>query len=111
MLGRNNQLSQKEKLAEVSRQFEAILLRQILGEAQKPVFQSKASGSSVAGDVYRDMVTTQMADQVSQSGAVGLARVLATQLQHQYKTDDNSESTPPGAAEEVPAQSPREKKV
>jgi flagellar protein FlgJ len=78
-------LSQSEKLGEVSRQFEAILLRQILGEAQKPVFQSKFNTSSVAGDVYRDLITQQMADEISRSGSLGFARGLDQQLQHQLK--------------------------
>jgi flagellar biosynthesis/type III secretory pathway chaperone len=39
-LAKNPKLSESEKIAELSRQFEAVLLRQILGEAQKSVIRS-----------------------------------------------------------------------
>jgi Rod binding domain-containing protein len=96
-LAGNSNLTQAEKLGEISRQFEAVLLRQILSEAQKPVFQSKAAGSSVSGDVYRDLVTTQLADQISRSGSIGLARGLESQLQHQLKPGQKPEATEPPA--------------
>jgi peptidoglycan hydrolase FlgJ len=101
-LAENRQLSESERLTEVSRQFEAILLRQILGEAQKPVFQSTFTKSSVAGDVYKDMVTNQMADQISRSGSFGLAQHLESQLQHQLCPD----SAPDATASLSPTQAP-----
>ncbi|MFO1497065.1 MAG: rod-binding protein [Verrucomicrobiota bacterium] len=87
-----------EKLAEVSRQFEAVLLRQIFSEAQKPVFQSKFNTSSVAGDIYKDLITNQLADQVSRSGSFGLARSLEQQLQHQIKTGEEPKASQPAPA-------------
>jgi flagellar protein FlgJ len=79
----NASVSEKDKLAEASRQFEAILLRQVLGDAQKPVFGSTVVKDSAANSIYRDLVTHQLADSVSKSGAFGLAKVLEPQLQHQ----------------------------
>jgi flagellar protein FlgJ len=94
-LAGNQKISQKEKLAEVSRQFEAILLRQVLSAAQKPAFPSKLNPPSVASDVYHDLITNQLADRISQAGTVGLARDLEKQLQHQL-----------GASETVPDAEP-----
>ena len=95
----SSQCSPSEKLAEVSRQFEAILLRQIFSEAQKPVFQSKYSAPSVAGDIYKDLITNELADQVSRSGSLGLAARLKTELQSQVKGGEDSatalEAAPP----------------
>src|SRR5437899_13039610 len=85
-LAGNNGLSPEEKVAELSRQFEAILLRQILGDTQKPLFASKFNPQSVSSGIYRDMVTTQLADKVSQSGGLGLAQSLRHQLSHELKT-------------------------
>ncbi len=90
----NTHLSEAGKLAEVSRQFEAVLLRQILGDAQKKVFTSTMNSESVASGVYRDMVTDQIADSISRSGAFGLAASLNQQLQHNHKTTDVPEGSP-----------------
>ncbi len=82
-LAANTQLSEKAKVGELSRQFEAVLLRQILSDAQKPVFKSKDSDTSTTASIYRDMETTQLADSISKSGTLGLARSLNQQLTRQ----------------------------
>ena len=97
-LAGNYTLSGPEKLHEVSRQFEAILVRQIIGEAQKPVFKSKFNATGVAGDVYRDLITQQTADQISRSGSLGLARALETQLQRQFKMDPKTAAQAPDSS-------------
>src|SRR5438552_7115919 len=90
-LAGNQQISEAEKVTEVSRQFEAVLLRQILGGAQKTIFASSMNPQSVASGVYQDMITNQLADKISHSGAFGLARSLEKQLHHQLKTDRTKE--------------------
>jgi Rod binding domain-containing protein len=93
-LASNPQLSQKEKLEELSRQFEAVLLRQILHDAQKTVFHSKLNPESTATGIYQDMVTSQLADNISKSGMLGLGHNLNHQLSHQLKagTEEKSET-------------------
>lgn len=103
-LAGNAQLSQREKLSEVSRQFEAILVRQVLSEAQKPVFKSKLNNSSAAGEIYRDLLTNEMADQISRSGSLGIGRSLETQLQQQLPAESKSSKPPPHKLAEKPAQ-------
>ncbi len=73
-------LSERAKVAEASRQFEAALLRQILNEARKPVFASKFTQASAVNGIYDSMITSQLADSISQSGEFGLARSLQSQL-------------------------------
>jgi peptidoglycan hydrolase FlgJ len=73
-------LTEPQKIAAASRQFEAVMLRQILTEAQKPVIKSKLTNESASASIYRDLATTQMADQISRSGALGLARLFEQQL-------------------------------
>ena len=75
-------LSSEEKVGEVARQFEAVLLRQILTDAQKPSFGSK-KGEGVSTTVYQDMMTNELADQVSRSGGLGLAKSLSLEFTHQ----------------------------
>ena len=79
-LANNQSLTESEKIAEASRQFEAILLRQILETTQKPVIKSKFNDNSTAGSVYRDMITNQLAESISKSGAFGLAKTFEQQL-------------------------------
>lgn len=89
-LAGNKSLSEAEKVTEVSRQFESVLLRQILGQARKPVFKSKFNEESMSSGIYHDMVTSQLADGISRSGSFGLARSLQAQLVHQTaKATDN----------------------
>jgi Rod binding domain-containing protein len=79
----NTTLSDKEKIAEASRQFESLLVKQFLTEAQKTTFASDARMGGAAGSIYKDMVVTQMADSISKSGGFGLARAIEPQLMNQ----------------------------
>lgn len=81
-LAGNTALTEQQKIAEASRQFEAILLRQILSATQKTVIPSKYVDNSTAADIYRDMITNQLADSISKSGAFGLAKTFEQQLTH-----------------------------
>jgi Rod binding domain-containing protein len=82
-LAANKHLSKSEKIAQASRAFEAVLLRQILSESQKPVFPSKYVGNSTSDGIYRDEVVNQLADNISKSGSFGLAQSLTRELQRQ----------------------------
>jgi flagellar protein FlgJ len=79
-LANNPALNQQQKIAEASRQFEAILLRQILAASQKTVIPSKFADNSTSSEIYRDMITNQMADTMSKSGGFGLAQTFEKQL-------------------------------
>lgn len=80
-LTRDARLSEPEKIAEACRHFEALLLRQILRDTQKAVIPSSFTDTSTAACIYRDMVTERLAESISKSGALGLARTLEAQLQ------------------------------
>lgn len=91
----NPQLTDADKANEVGRQFEAVLLRQILTEATKNLFGSGEKSESATNSIYQDLVTNSLADNMSRSGGLGLGRVLAKQLQHECKT---APASMPGAA-------------
>ncbi len=84
-LAHNRTMTEQQKVGEVSRQFEALLLRQILQETQKTVIPSKYSDNSTTASIYHDMVTNQLADSISKSGTVGLAQSLERQLTRQLQ--------------------------
>lgn len=96
-LANNPNISDKEKTTEACRQFEAVLLRQILTDATKTLFKSSANPESSSDGIYQDMITNNLADQMSRAGGFGLSRVLTKQLQHELKTD----STPTAATSKV----------
>ena len=80
-LASSSQVPQKDKVAEVSRQFESLLLRQILSQATKTHFKSGAAESGgTTSAIYQDMVTEQLADRISQGGTFGFAKALQGQL-------------------------------
>jgi flagellar protein FlgJ len=82
----NSRLTEAQKIGEMTRQFEALLLRQILAEAQKPLIQSKFSDNSTAASIYRDLATNQLAESISKSGAMGLAKTLEREFTRQLNS-------------------------
>jgi Rod binding domain-containing protein len=82
-LATNSQLSDAEKVTEVSRHFEAILLKQILQEAQKSSGGSSLFPHNFSNDIYTDMLSEQMAESISKSGKFGLADSFKSQLTQQ----------------------------
>ncbi len=60
----------------VSAQFEAILVRQLLGKS----VSSMLGGDSVAGSVYGDMMTDSLATQLTAGQGLGLGRMIEQQL-------------------------------
>ncbi len=81
-------LSERQKVAEMSRQFEAVLLRQILTEAHKPVFKSSMNLGSGTASVHQDMLINEMANQMTRGGGAGLADQLTKDLARQYPADE-----------------------
>ena len=80
MVAKNTKLSETDKIKEASRQFEAVLLRQMLAESHKAMAGATDESESSTSGIYNDMINNQLADSISRSGAFGLARSLQTQL-------------------------------
>ena len=83
-LASNKALTEDQKVAEASKQFEAILLRQFLSESQKPVIQSEFTDNSTTAGIYQDFITNQLADSMSHNGGIGLAKTFEQQLTHHH---------------------------
>ncbi len=97
-LAGNPNISEKDKVKEACRQFEAILLRQILSESRKTVIKSSEKGDSNETDIYNDMIDNQMADSISRSGSFGLAKSLENQLVRQVLPKSGGQPQPESAA-------------
>ena len=78
----NKHLTEDQKIAQASRQFEAIMLQQILAETQKPVITSEFTDDSTSAGIYQDYVTQTLAQSMAKSGTLGFAKVFEQQLTH-----------------------------
>lgn len=104
-LVRGRALNETEKLAEASRLFEALLLRQILRETQQPVIPSSLQEDSAATGIYRDLFCEHLADAIARSNTLGLAATLQQQLQPrtQHKLAHSSAAAPETTSIKPPA--------
>lgn len=84
-LAASKSLNEAQKTHEAARQFEAVLLRQILSDAQKPAIQSRFNMTGVSNSIYQDMMVNQMADQISSAHTLGLSQQLEAQMTRQAK--------------------------
>jgi Rod binding domain-containing protein len=87
-IARSSRLNETEKIEALSRGFEAVLLRNILENAQKPVLDPDGEGSSSTSSIYRDLITNQLADSISRSGTLGLGNDFKQQLVRQNANKD-----------------------
>jgi Rod binding domain-containing protein len=112
-LVKSDQISKEEKIGEAARQFESVLLRQILSQAQKPLFQNTMFPSGgTANAIYQDMVTQQLADRISEGGTFGFAAVLKKELTAEYGDKKTSLDNGKGsAAAASPYPNPTEQKM
>jgi Rod binding domain-containing protein len=94
-LASSEHVSEQDKAREVARQFEAVLLRQILQSAHqtgiKGMFEEESSSTK---DVYFDMMNFHLADTISQGGGLGLASAFEAQLQRQTSPVDSGSDDP-----------------
>jgi Rod binding domain-containing protein len=94
-------LTQQQKIHEASRQFESIMLQQILSEMQKPVITSEFTDDSTASDIYQGYITNALAESMSKSSSFGFAKIFEQQLSpHVSKADEKTPTSPeaPSAA-------------
>lgn len=79
-LAGNKNLTRQQKIHEASRQFEVIMLKQVLAEMQKPVITSEFTDDSTASGIYQDYISNALAESMSKSGSFGLAKIFEQQL-------------------------------
>ena len=79
-LAGNQSLTQDQKIAEASKQFEAILLRQFLSESQKSTVHGELEDDSTTTGIYQDMISNQLSQSLSSGTGVGLAKMFEQQL-------------------------------
>lgn len=69
-----------KKLEEATKDFEAIFFKNLLSSMRKGVPGGSLDGSTFGGDMYRDMLDGELAKAASQSGSLGIGKLLYKQL-------------------------------
>ena len=92
----NPNIPESQKVGEACRQFEAMLLRQMLQESRKPLFDSDDGEQSTVSSIYNDMIDNQLADSMSRSGSLGLAGSLQAQVTRQSPPNAGGAEPPAG---------------
>jgi Rod binding domain-containing protein len=96
LLSRNEHVSDRDKTKEVARQFEAVLLRQILQSAHKTGLEGIGGDDedSASKEIYFDMMNYHLADTLSRGGGLGLASALEAQLTRQTSPAPEGDGKP-----------------
>ena len=87
----NKQMSEKEKIAEASKQFEGVLLRQYLKDALKPLVETELTKNTASDDIYRSYLIDIMAGSMADSGAFGVSNSLQASIQATQKTQSEEQ--------------------
>ena len=74
--------TERQKLAQAAKQFEAIFVRQMLSAARKTDFGGDILGGQ-GMDTFRTMQDERFADIAAETGAFGMARMIEAQLAKQ----------------------------
>jgi len=106
-LAANPNVSDQDKVTEACRQFEAVLLRQILQATRKTVIASSELPESTTSDIYNDMINNELADKISESGEFGLAKSLQTQLVRQVLPEADAARAKAGHTPLQPLNTPK----
>lgn len=74
----------REKLHTVSKQFEAVFMREMLAAARKSSFGGDGGAGDISGgqglDTFRQMQDEHFADLTVQTGSIGLAAIIEAQM-------------------------------
>lgn len=100
-----NQAAPAEQRAAVAAQFEAILVRQLLGKTMTSMMGGGAGG--VSGSIYGDMLADTISQQLAAGQGLGLGRYLEQQLapKQDHRTSDHGTTGPvdPSTSSAVPS--------
>jgi Rod binding domain-containing protein len=83
----------KRKLAEATRSFEGVLIRQMLTSLEKTT-QMSGSKSLGSQSAYSSMMVDALSDAIARSGGLGLADSLGATLSSQLDSQTHPEAVP-----------------
>ena len=83
--------TEEAKIAEVSKQFEAIILRNFLKDSLKPVFKTYLNQENSQNSIYRYHLVDSLAESMSQREALGISNMLQMQLKSTLSSKGSTE--------------------
>ncbi len=82
----------QQRAEKVVGQFEGILVREILKSSKPPsILPAKSGEAKLVGELYSDMAHDMVANQISQSGQLGMKAALSRQLALQIGAESQTE--------------------
>ncbi|MBN37230.1 MAG: hypothetical protein CMI29_02075 [Opitutae bacterium] len=79
-MAHSKHVSEKQKTAAVSQQFESVLVKQFLKEALKPMFKGVFNEDGNAHRMYRHFFTDAISESIASGGGFGVSTLLQQQL-------------------------------
>ena len=81
-LANHTHLKEEEKMEAVAKEFEVMLVKQVLKSAQQPLTESGSTffPTQGTGAIYGDMMIDTLSGSVGRAGQLGLARLFQQQL-------------------------------
>ncbi|RMD87318.1 MAG: hypothetical protein D6808_01635 [Candidatus Dadabacteria bacterium] len=73
-------VKKSQQIEEASRQFEAMLLHEMLKSMWKSVPEGGIFGGSNEAEIYRDMFNEALADEISKGEGVGIREIIARDI-------------------------------
>lgn len=77
--------AEKEGMERVSKQFESLLVNQMVGEMRKTVGSGGLIPESQAEKVFRSMLDYEYSQKISQTGELGLSKMIYDHLLQKYR--------------------------
>jgi Rod binding domain-containing protein len=84
--------TEEAKIDEVSRQFEAVILRNFLKDSLKPVFQTYLNKENSQNSIYRYHLVDSLAESMSEGQALGISNILQMQLKSTLSSKGSTET-------------------
>lgn len=82
-----NEAATAAELKKAAEDFEAIFLKQFLGQALKPLLHNTLGSQATGAGVYQHMITDVIAENLSQGGDFGFSTMLQVQLMGDPESD------------------------
>jgi len=76
----NPKLTREDKLQAAARQFETVMLREVVKQTMKPLVEGALTGEGAGQGIYEYFMHESLADGLSKGGGFGLADSLVQQL-------------------------------
>jgi len=83
--GLKNNLKNSQEVQKAAQDFEAVLLNMVLKAMWKTVPKSDLFEKNSATNIYEGLMHSSLSEEMASNGGLGLAKVLAKQLQREQK--------------------------